>query len=299
MSLPGCGCRGAFQVAVMKRLAAEGETFDVVAGASSGSITGAVWVAGLAEQAPEFWRALARTPIFSRRYWRTEKSPFGMSLILRQALEKYVPERMIDGTAAELIVSTTRARALVRGALGLLGRPSVGAAWISARAPDTDAGRAAAELATSSRIRSMAVARDALVVHSNRARRDMHDVIVASCTIPGVYARLPVLDGEVHVDGGAADNTLIESLLARGVTDLTVVSPYKDGAVSPTLFERERPPTVPPGVRLRLIWPERTLSIGRFDFDKDRLEEALTMPHVERIIESRPLSGDAAEGARS
>lgn len=265
----------------MKRLAAQGETFDVVAGASSGSITGAVWVAGLAEDAPEFWRALARTPIFSRRYWKTEKSPFGMSLILRQALSKYVPEHLIEGTDAELIVATTRARRLVRGALGLLGRPSIGAGWIRA------GGHASDELATASRIRSMAVAKDALVVHSNRTRRDMHDVIVASCTIPGVYARLPVLDGEIHVDGGAADNTLIEPLLARGVTDLTVVSPYKDGAVSPTLFERERSPTVPPGVRLRLIWPERTLSIGRFDFDQGRLEEALTMPHVERVFEAR------------
>ncbi|MFO0613716.1 MAG: patatin-like phospholipase family protein [Polyangiaceae bacterium] len=278
MSLPGCGCRGAFQVAVMKRLAALGETFDVVAGASSGSITGAVWVAGLAEEAPEFWRALARTPIFSRRYFKTERSPFGMSHILRDALQRYVPEQLIGGTDAELIVSTTRARRLVRGALGLL-RPRTASHG--------------SDLATSSRIRSMAVAKDALVVHSNRERSDMHDVIVASCTIPGVYARLPVLDGEIHVDGGAADNTLIEALLARGVTDLTVVSPYRDGAVSPTLFERERPPTVPPGVRLRLIWPERTLRIGRFDFDHERLEEALTMPHVERVFDARGSHGRA------
>lgn len=298
VSLPGCGCRGAFQVAVMKRLADLGETFDVVAGASSGSITGAVWVAGLAAEAPEFWRALARTPIFSRRYWKTERSPFGMGLVLRQALERYVPERLLETTDAELIVSTTRAKRLVRGALSLLARSSGGVGFF-ARPADARPGPAAPPratdaldeaLATSSRIRNMAIEKDALVVHSNRERRGMHDVIVASCTIPGVYARLPVLDGEVHVDGGAADNTLIEALLARGVTDLTVVSPYQDGAVSPTLFERERPPTVPPGVRLRLIWPARPLSIGRFDFDQRRLEEALTMPHVERIFEPREVS---------
>jgi len=264
----------------MRRLAERGETFDVVAGASSGSITGATWVAGLALDAPQFWRDLARTPIFSRRYFKTERSPFGMSLILRDALAKYVPEKLIHGTEAELIVSTTRARKLALGALGLL----------SARSAETGGIRGA--LATSSAIRSMAIAKDALVVHSNRGRRDMHDIIVASCTIPGVYARLPVVDGEIHVDGGAADNTLIESLLARGVTDLTVVSPYMQGAVSPTLFERERPPTVPAGVRLRLIWPERPLTIGRFDFDHGRMEEALTMNHVERIIE--PTAARAA-----
>jgi NTE family protein len=264
----------------MRRLSERGERFDVVAGASSGSITGAVWVAGLAAQAPEFWRALARTPIFSGRYFRTEKSPFGMSRILRGALERYVPEELIRDADVELLVSTTRAKKLVSGALSLLEDAARASARGPAAAPNGDG-----TLATSSRIRSMAVAKEALVVHSNRARKDMHDIIVASCTIPGVYARLPVLDGEVHVDGGAADNTLIESLLARGVTDLTVVSPYMRGAVSPTLFERERPPTVPPGVRLRLIWPERPLRIGRFDFDHHRLEEALTMGHVEQIVE--------------
>jgi NTE family protein len=277
----------------MRRLAERGERFDVVAGASSGSITGAVWVAGLAKDAPEFWRALARTPIFSRRYLGTERSPFGMSRILREALEKYVPEERILDTDAELLVSTTRARKLVRGALSLLDHVASSAARTAGARGAARHARASAALedeaplSTSSRVRSIAVAKDALVVHSNRARRDMHDVIVASCTIPGVYARLPVLDCEVHVDGGAADNTLIASLLARGVTDLTVVSPYMQGAVSPTLFERERPPTVPPGVRLRLIWPERPLSIGRFDFDEARLEEALTMPHVERVFEAR------------
>jgi NTE family protein len=254
----------------MQRLWSRGERFDIAAGASSGSISGAVWVSGLAEEAPAFWRALAKTPIVSRRYLKTERSPFGMSIILRDALEKFVPERQIVESEVELLVSTTRARRLIMGALaGFRG------------AHDTT-------LSTASRIRSMAIARDALVVHSSKGRNDMHDVIVASCTIPGVYARLPVLDGEVHIDGGAADNTLIHALLDRGATEITVVTPYDQGAVSPTMFERERPPTVPPHVRLRLIWPERPIRLGRFDFDHGRLEEALTMPHVERVFE--PIS---------
>ena len=267
VSLPGCGCRGAFQVAVMQRLWSRGEHFDLAAGASSGSISGAVWVSGLAEEAPAFWRALAKTPIMSRRYLKTERSPFGMSIILREALERFVPERGILESDVELLVSTTRAKRLILGALAGFG------------------GSHDKTLSTSSRIRSMAVAKDALVVHSSKARTNIHDVIVASCTIPGVYARLPVLDGEVHVDGGATDNTLIHALLERGATDITVVTPYDQGAVSPTMFERERPPTVPAHVRLRLIWPERPIRLGRFDFDHERLEEALTMPHVERVFE--------------
>jgi NTE family protein len=42
---------------------------------------------------------------------------------------------------------------------------------------------------------------------------------------------------------------------------------------------------VPPHVRLRLIWPERPLKLGRFDFDHGRIEDALSMPHVERVLE--------------
>src|SRR3954470_11207648 len=95
LSLPGCACRGAFQFAVMARLAAAGERFDVVAGASSGSVCGAVVVAGLAEEGPAMWRTMASTPIFGMRYFRTEGSPFGMSLILRDALRRFLPEQKL------------------------------------------------------------------------------------------------------------------------------------------------------------------------------------------------------------
>jgi predicted acylesterase/phospholipase RssA len=243
LSLPGCGCRGAFQFAVMARLAAAGERFDLVAGASSGSICAAVNVAGLSADGPAMWRSLAQTPIVSTRYLKTEGSVFGMSAILREALRRYLPEEAIHAGEAELLVATTHARRF------------------ATRAPG------------------------ALVVHSNRMRKDMHEIIVASCYIPVVYARVPRIDGEIHIDGGAADNTMIPALLARGADDITVVTPYVDGAVSETLFAAERPPRVPPHVRLRLISPAHTLSQRRFDFSPGPLEEALNAPHVIRIIE--------------
>jgi len=261
----------------MARLAERGEQFDVVGGASSGSICGAITVAGLSREGPDMWRSMARTPIVSRRYLRTEKSPFGMTAILREALERFCPEHLITGSDAELLVSTTRVRRFAMEALrrGTSRRRSV--------SPPEE-----------SSIARMALESDALVVHSNRERTNLHDVIVASCTIPPLYARLPRLDGEIHVDGGAADNTLIASLLTRGATDVTVITPYMGGAVSPTLFESERPPTVPGHVRLRLIHPVRPIRLGRFDFTPHLLEEALTMPHVEVVTEpSLPLPADA------
>lgn len=245
LSLPGCACRGAFQFAVMARLAAAGERFDLVAGASSGSVCGAVTVAGLAEDGPSMWRSMARTPILSARYLSSERSVFGMSAILREALTRFLPEERLQGTRAELLVATTRAR------------------------------------------RFAMRAEDALVVHSNRARRDMHDVIVASCYIPIIYARVPRLDGEIHVDGGAADNTLIDELVARGADEITVVTPFPRGAVARTMFAKEVPPSAPRHVRLRLIYPVRPLSQRRFDFAEGPMEEALAMPHAVRVVEAQ------------
>jgi NTE family protein len=227
----------------MERLARAGERFDVVAGVSSGSVCGAVTVAGLATEGPAMWRTMASTPIVSARYLRTERSIFGMSRILRSALERFLPEELLHETEAELLVATTHARRFATGA------------------------------------------KNALVVHSNRTRRDLHDVIVASCYIPIVYARVPRLDGEVHIDGGAADNTMIDALVERGAGDITVVTPYAGGVVAETVFAPERQPRVPPHVRLRIIHPERPLSQKRFDFAPGPLEEALSMPHVETIIE--------------
>ena len=276
LSLPGCACRGAFQFAVMSRLAAAGERFDLVAGASSGSICGAVTVAGLAEEGPAMWRMMARTPVTSLRYLASERSVFGMSAILRAALQRFLPEERLHQTDAELLVATTRAVPFALGALSSWVRPARGTTPAVTPAPWVV---------------------DGLVVHSNRQRREMHDVIVASCYIPVVYARPTWLDGELHVDGGAADNTLIDALMARGAEDITVVTPYPEGVVARTIFAPERPPEVPPHVRLRLIYPERPLRLRRFDFSPGPLEEALSMPHRVRIIEPtarRPASPAAA-----
>lgn len=227
----------------MQRLSKRGERFDLVAGASSGSICGAVTVAGLSDEGPAMWRSFMKTPVVSPRYLRTEKSIFGMSVILRDALSRFLPEERLHNTESELLVATTRAKRFFMGA------------------------------------------RDSLVVHSNKQRRDMHDIIVASCYIPVVYARVPVIDGEVHIDGGAADNTLIDALVERGAREVTVVTPYPEGGVAQTLFSEERAPHPRRNIKLRLIFPERRLSQKRFDFTPGPLEEALSMPHVERVLE--------------
>lgn len=259
LSLPGCGCRGAFQFAVLARLAADGERFDLVGGASSGSLTGAAYVAGRSLDGPDIYRTLASTSVLSLRWLASEKSPFGMSRIVREALERHIPEDRIHAGSAELIVSTTRLGVFARGLT-----------------------------------KGLALNRDARVIHSSRARTGFHDILLASCTFPPFYARLPRIDGEIHFDGGATDNTLIDELVARGATHVTVVTPHAAGTVYSKLFEPLAPPSVPPHVELRVIRPARQLRLKSFDFDRERLEEALSMPHDSRTYPRQDAGSPSA-----
>lgn len=277
LCLPGSGCRGAFQIGVVSRLWKSGERFDLVAGASSGSISGAVLVAGLADDGPDMFRSLAKTPIMGTRYLRTDGGPFGMGSIVRTALQRFVPEERIASSESELLVSTTRASHFLKSAI------ERARTRISTRA--ASAAAAQAYFSMPSPVHELGLTSRARVIHSNRDRSDMHDVIVASCSIPGLYGRLPVLDGEVHIDGGATDNTLLGELLARGARDITIVTPFEGGAVSPTLFERERAPRAPTDVRLRILSPRGTIKLRHFDFDPGRMEEALTIDVRETIVE--------------
>ena len=285
LSLPGWACRGAFQFGVMARLAAAGERFAIVAGASSGSLCGAVTVAGLAARGPDIARELAGAPIVSTRYLATERSVFGVGRIVRQTLERHLPEERLHDTEAELLVATTHAGAYARrfipARLALLGRALAG---LRGGGPLSAAGSPAAPRAR----------RDPLVVHSNRERGDLHDILLASCYLPVLYAGVARLDGALHLDGALADNTLLDALVARGARDVTVVTPFAEGVVAQTMFAAEGPLRPRPGVRLRVIYPERPLSIGRFDFSRERLEEALTMPHRELVVEAVASDGAPA-----
>jgi len=242
LSLPGCGCRLAFQLATLGRLTAAGERFDLVGGASSGSLAGTAYITGRAADGPELFRALMGTKVFSPRWLASDKSLFGMSQIVRRALEAHLPESEVARATTELLVSTTSLKSALGHAFHKRGRAAI---------------------------------------HSSRRRRDWHDVLLASCTFPPFYARIPTLDGERHIDGGITDNTLLESLSARGATEITVITPHADGAIYQALFHGFAPPRFPDHVRIRILAPRRRLSLQSFDFDRDRVREALETEFVE------------------
>jgi NTE family protein len=248
----------------MARLAAAGERFDVVAGASSGSVCGAVFVAGLAHKGPEMARDLVGSPIVSTRYLETERSIFGVGAILRAALKKNLPEELLHETESELLVATTHAGAYARR-------------FLPARVFRLGGFEQQHH--------------EPLVIHSNRERRDLHEILLASCYIPVLHAGVARLDGALHVDGALADNTLIDALVARGATEITVVTPFAKGAVAQTMFATEGPLHPRPGVLLRVLYPARPLSIGRFDFARERVEEALVMPHQELVLDPAVANG--------
>jgi NTE family protein len=106
----------------------------------------------------------------------------------------------------------------------------------------------------------------------------MHEVIVASCYIPILYARVPRVDGEVHIDGGAADNTLIDELIARGADDITVVTPFTGGAVARTMFSTEQPPKARRGVSAADHLAREDACRGRASTSRRALEDAGDAP---------------------
>lgn len=242
LSLPGCGCRLAFQFAVLSRLVARGERFDLVGGASSGSLVGAAYVSNRCHEGPAILRAMGGTKVFSPRWIPSQKSPFGMSHIVRRALEEHLPEAAIVESDTELLIATTPLGALPGHLVHRSGKATV---------------------------------------HSTRRRRDVHDVLLASCTFPPFYARLPTLDGAIHLDGGITDNTLVEELVSRGATDITVITPHADGSIYRALRRGFEPFELPPHVRLRVLFPKRRLRLKSFDFDPERVTEALEMDHAE------------------
>lgn len=253
LSLPGCGCRMAFHFNALLRLVAAGERFDLVAGASSGSLVGAAYVSGRLAEGPGILREMGGTPVLSPRWLRSQRSPFGMSAIVRGALERHLPAAELRAATTPLFVSTTPLSALPAQLVSGLERAAV---------------------------------------HDLRAAYDPHELLLASCTFPPFYARIPRLAGAAHLDGGIADNTLIEVLVARGATDIVVITPHADGRIYRGLRRGFEPPHVPSRVRLRVVSPARPLALRSFDFDPARLREALEVSPV--VHERQPGAAGAA-----
>ena len=63
------------------------------------------------------WRSFVSRPVVSARYLFSERSVFGMSRILREGLERFVPLDRIKASRTELLIATTHAGSFFREAL--------------------------------------------------------------------------------------------------------------------------------------------------------------------------------------
>ena len=247
---------GAFQFAVLARLAARASASTSSRARRPARSAAPPYVAGLRPRGPDMCALDGATPIVSARYLRTERSLFGMSAHPpRRAAD--LPERLPEDRD-ELLVATTHAELLVAAA--------------RRRARSFASGEDEAR-------------RDRWWCTRTASAATCTTCIVASCYIPVVYARVPRLDGEVHVDGGAADNTL-DRRARRARRDR-----HHGGDAVPRgrgrahhVRARRAPPTCRRTCACACSTPSGRFGRSASTSHPAPLEEALTMPHREIYV---------------
>jgi predicted acylesterase/phospholipase RssA len=111
IAFEGCGCRAAFHVGAVERLAAHGIEPAAVAGASSGAlVAGAVALRRSAHLRPA-WLALTGTPVCDPLRLLRGRWPFRMSEIVGGAARDYFGNTRMGDTFIPLAVAVTQLRA--------------------------------------------------------------------------------------------------------------------------------------------------------------------------------------------
>jgi NTE family protein len=130
----------------------------------------------------------------------------------------------------------------------------------------------------------------ARVVFGRDRHADLGDAIAASCAIPGLFRPVRI-DGEHHVDGGAASPTNADVLVDAGVDVAIVVSPMSGWTPSvPTRpdhwirracswrLRREAETLRRAGIRVHLLEPGRPVveALGTNPLSRDRVPRVVT-----------------------
>jgi NTE family protein len=104
----GCACRAAFYAGVVEVLAGSGIELKVAAGASSGAIAAAALASGRGDDFARLYRSMSGRSVMSwRRVW-TNRSPFDMSTIVREALREAFGEGDLRDAPMESLCTVTR-----------------------------------------------------------------------------------------------------------------------------------------------------------------------------------------------
>ena len=103
------------------------------------------------------------------------------------------------------------------------------------------------------------------------------EAVLASCFIPGPYSRLVLVDGCPAVDGAWEIRTPVEALRGLGANRVLAVVANPAGELQLGFPTRE---CQPPPVGCVVVSPEQTLSVGAWDMDRRRIEEAIQSGRV-------------------
>jgi predicted acylesterase/phospholipase RssA len=124
-------------------------------------------------------------------------------------------------------------------------------------------------LAVATRVRDLEC-----VMFSSREEKDFVEPLLGSCFFPLLYGRPVLIRGQWLVDGGLKDNLPVEELQRRGADDIVAVVTSVDGTALKTPFRQRWRPQVA-GARVHVIHPRVPLAIKSWDFDRDRMLQAI------------------------
>jgi predicted acylesterase/phospholipase RssA len=116
-------------------------------------------------------------------------------------------------------------------------------------------------------------------IFSSHHEHDLVEPLLASCFLPLLYGRTIRLHNEIYVDGGITDNLPIEELQQRGAREVIAVVANQHGRLLKDLRRRHWTPALT-NSSLLVIKPRRTLEIGSWDFDPERVERAIDAGHL-------------------
>lgn len=112
------------------------------------------------------------------------------------------------------------------------------------------------------------------VLFSSRDEPAMLEPLLGSCFLPPFYGRAVRVNGDWLLDGGLTDNLPVEAVAERGVDEvLAVVVSHEGTALKSPLRPWWRPRVA--GRRLRVVHPERPLTLGSWDFSLDHMDRAI------------------------
>ena len=254
--LAGGGGKGAYQIGAWKALREMGITFDAIAGASIGSINGALIAAGDYDKAMEMWKSVSldkgvkiNAPLpdpdnlFSKKNWGAlfrevirnggiDASP------LNEYIKIYIDEKKIRESNIPLGIITVQMGQKVNGLELFIDEIPEG---------------------------------------------ELVDYLLASSSIPLVTNIGP--DGEKFLDGGVYDNTPVMTLKKRGYNNLIVIDIANIKGVAYNLnFANSR---------VVHIKPYDTDDLGAaFDFDPALTEKRMTMGYLDAKKAFGELSGN-------